>query len=298
MKRVLAIIKFIVNHPLASRNKLFSIKLFFRWQLGQWMLGYPVLYPLVENSALLVEKGMTGATGNIYTGLLEFNDMAFVLHVLRSEDLFGDVGANVGVYTILASKNAGCSVIAAEPIPGTFEKLKRNVFLNGVPEQVQLVRGGIGAEKGELSFTNTLDTVNHVLSDSEQAVEAHAGVRVPVFTLNALCEKKHPAVLKIDVEGFEWQVLQGASELLAGSVLKSIIIELNGSGGRYGYEDEKIHELLGNHGFTPYDYDPFSRSLKPLKTYGKYNTIYIRDLSWANERVGTARKFKILKELV
>lgn len=298
MKSLFAIIKFITNHPLASRNKLFSLKLFFRWQFGQRVLAYPVLYPLIENSVLLVEKGMTGATGNIYTGLLEFNDMAFVLHVLRNEDLFGDIGANVGVYTILASKNAGSSVIAAEPIPGTFDTLKRNIFLNNVPEQVRLIPGGIGAQEGELIFTNTLDTVNHVLSETEQASAAHATVRVPVFTLNALCEQQHPVLLKIDVEGFEWEVLNGASDLLAADGLKGIIIELNGSGARYGYEDGKIHGLLLSHGFAPYEYDPFGRVLRPMETYGKYNTIYIRDLSWATNRIRTARKFKILKDLI
>ena len=73
---------------------------------------------------------MTGATGNIYAGLHEFNDMAFCLHLLRSGDLFVDVGANIGSYTVLASKVAGANSITLEPVPQTFERLKRNVNIN------------------------------------------------------------------------------------------------------------------------------------------------------------------------
>ena len=46
---------------------------------------------------------MTGATGNIYCGLYEFLDMAFLLHFLRNGDLFGDIGSNIGSYTVLAT---------------------------------------------------------------------------------------------------------------------------------------------------------------------------------------------------
>ena len=50
--------------------------------------------------------GMTGATGNVYCGLHEFEDMALVLHALRPRDLFVDVGANVGSYTVLGGQPA------------------------------------------------------------------------------------------------------------------------------------------------------------------------------------------------
>jgi hypothetical protein len=66
-----------------------------RWQIGSRVLGEPVLMPYVESSCLVVERSMTGATGNIYCGLHEFEDMAFVLHCLRVGDTF--VGPTLGV---------------------------------------------------------------------------------------------------------------------------------------------------------------------------------------------------------
>src|SRR5688572_299749 len=100
--RLLLPLKFIWNHPLASRNKALAFWKFSAWQFRQLFMPGSVLVPFVEQSRLLVTKGMKGATGNIYNGLVEFEDMAFILHVLRPGDSFADVGANVGAYTILA----------------------------------------------------------------------------------------------------------------------------------------------------------------------------------------------------
>jgi hypothetical protein len=61
-------------------------------------------------------KGLTGATGNWYCGLDAFEDMAFLLHFMREEDLFVDVGANIGSYTILAGNEVGAETIEIEPI--------------------------------------------------------------------------------------------------------------------------------------------------------------------------------------
>ena len=62
-------------------------------------------------------------TGNIYCGLAEFADMAFVLHVLRAGDLFVDIGANAGAYTLLASSVAGAKTTCFEPVPATYARL-------------------------------------------------------------------------------------------------------------------------------------------------------------------------------
>jgi len=79
---------------------------------------------------------MHGATGNIYVGLHEFEQMAFLLHCLRSEDIFIDVGANVGSYTVLASAAVGAKTIAFEPIESEYNGLMANIELNGIAHLV------------------------------------------------------------------------------------------------------------------------------------------------------------------
>jgi hypothetical protein len=67
--------QFISNHPLASRKRSIAIAQWFKWQIGSRSLKMPVIFPWIGESKLVVEQGMTGATGNIYTGLHEFVDM-------------------------------------------------------------------------------------------------------------------------------------------------------------------------------------------------------------------------------
>lgn len=294
MKSLLYTLKFIWQHPLASRNRPRAIGRFLGWQFRQSLRRRPEKLTFVEDSVLVVEKGMVGATGNIYTGLVEFDDMSFLLHILQPGDTFVDIGANVGAYTILAAKNAGANVISFEPIPSTFEKLQRNVDANRVQEKVDLRRYGVGDKAGTLRFTITMDAVNHVLRDHEVS-NGPETVEVPVGTLDELLKDQQPALIKIDVEGFEWPVLNGAGSILASHSLKALIIELNGSGRIYGYDEDKIHELLLSHGFIPYSYEPFSRQLKVEPGYyGHNNTIYLKDAEWAGLRVKAARKYNIL----
>ena len=117
-----------------------------------------VEFPWIEGSKLIVRNGMAGATGNIYCGLHEFADMAFLLHFLRTGDLFVDVGANIGSYTVLATAVCGAQTIAAEPDPGTSHSLKRNVQANGIEQRVTLVEAALGSARGTARFSIGNDT--------------------------------------------------------------------------------------------------------------------------------------------
>lgn len=234
---------------------------------------------------------MTGATGNIYAGLHEFNDMAFLLHLLREGDHFVDVGANIGSYTILASKVRKAFSISFEPVPSTFYWLKLNIAANEIEGLVDARNIGCSGEPGILRFSKNEDTTNHVLVDGEN-VESIAVYTLPMD--EAL--KRTPIMIKIDAEGFETEVLRGSQGLLKKPGLKAILIELNGSGLRYGFDEKNIHEKLINHGFKPYTYEAFSRSLQELQTYGKHNTIYIRDFEAVQERVTSSEPFPLWGE--
>ncbi|MBX3426175.1 MAG: hypothetical protein KF688_10885 [Pirellulales bacterium] len=132
--------KFIANHPLGRLHRRASISRWARWQLGSRLLKHPVEYPFVNDSRLVVERSMQGATGNIYVGLHEFVEMSFVLHLLRPGDLLLDLGANVGVYTILASAVCGARSLACEPAPTTYQRLVRNIRANAVDSEESLLR--------------------------------------------------------------------------------------------------------------------------------------------------------------
>ncbi|MEO6852237.1 MAG: FkbM family methyltransferase [Mucilaginibacter sp.] len=239
---------------------------------------------------------MTGITGNIYAGLHEFNDMAFLLHFLRSEDTFFDVGANVGSFTLLASGVCKASSIALEPANSTFAILNKNIDLNQLQSKVTIVNAAAGAAKGTVTFTSNQDTTNHVTAECEfNSVDT---ITVQVITIDSLAIDNWPALIKIDVEGYETEVLNGMGNTLDQDVLKAIIIELNGSGGRYGYDEEKIHQQLLAKKFKPYTYDPFTRQINEAGSFGKYNTIYCRDIDFIGNRLRQGTGIPIMGEVI
>ena len=286
-------LKFIYEHPLAGRNKMASTWRFLKWQALSRTIRPRIVYSFVEDSKLIIERGMTGATGNIYVGLHEFEDMMFLLHLLRKDDLFADVGANIGSYSILASSVAGARTVSFEPIPSTFSHLKDNVLVNHLDSKVELHNCGVGNERSELRFTGKLDTVNHVIpgplmNDADSLV-------VQIETIDELMNNRVPLLMKVDVEGFEMSVLQGARQTLNDPGLKALIIELNGSCRRYGIAELDIHRHLIHSGFKAATYSPFKRELKSIDSYNPHgNTIYIRDPSFVRERLQTCRKFRVL----
>lgn len=250
--------------------------------------------PLVDDVVLLIEPGMTGATGNVYVGLVEFADMAFVMHFLRPHDRFLDIGANVGVYTLLAAGGRSADCVAVEPIDTAFRQLTANVRINRLEGRVRAVNVGLSSAPGKLRFTRSLDTVNHVLAPNE-AIEGPA-IEVDVTTVDALASEATPHLIKIDVEGFETEVLAGAHATLASPSLGAIIIELNGSGARYGFDEGALHEKICSYGFTPHAYDPLRRELSVLagKNADGGNTIYVRDANATVERLRSAPSFRVL----
>jgi len=283
-----SIIQFWLGHGLAKRRLLLVFWKFVHWQFISRIKQTHVV-PFATKSKLIVKKGMTGATGNIYCGLHEFEDMGFLLHAMRGEDCFVDVGANIGSYTILASSEIGTETYSFEPIPVTFSHLETNIRENNAV--VHAHNSGVGHENGILTFTEERDTVNHVIPNGGK------GIKVPVIPLDDVQFPNKAIFVKIDVEGFEKFVIDGGVTLFGPSgKAVALIIELNGSGKRYDISDFTIHEKLVQDGYEAHLYDPIDRKLTSISKPGHHNTIYIRreKVQWISERTKSARTYKIL----
>ena len=287
------LLRFIASHPLNRDAPAKAVGRFVRWQLASRLISAPVALPFVDDTRLLVPRGMTGATGNWYSGLHEPDDMAFVLHALRPEDLFVDIGANVGSYTVLAAGAVGASAIGVEPLPATYARLQANVRLNGIEERVETVCAGVSDAPGEIRFTSGLDTMNRVLLPGENL----PSVTVPVTTLDLLCAPRLPAVIKIDVEGHEIPVLAGGTTVLGAPEVQAVLMETNGSGERYGSSDDAIIARMREHGFTPCRYDWKSRTIEAAERGGQ-NTIFIRDIEAVQARCRAAPTRKLVNGTV
>jgi FkbM family methyltransferase len=140
-----------------------------------------------------------------------------------------DVGANVGYFSVVAAQcgGPGTTVVAFEPNPRVYEMLKQTSSLNG--ESIIAENLACGYEPGELPLYLTPQDRNSGLSTLVPEVCPVAGVvKVSVVTLDDYCSanKIRPTVAKIDVEGFELEVLRGAEDLITRGCMRAVIAEV------------------------------------------------------------------------
>lgn len=286
-KDVAHTLRYIFGHPLNRKHPAATLGRVLRWQIGSRLMPGAVAVPFVDDTRLLVKRGMTGATGNVYCGLHEFEDMALVLHALRPGDVFVDAGANVGAYTVLAAGGAGSHVVAAEPVATTFARLLDNIRINNLTSLVEPHQVALGATVGVTEFSLTLDTVNHIVTEAEASTQRQT---IPISTLDTLLGGRSPALMKIDVEGYETPVIAGAQHALHSPNLLGIIMEFNGSGRRYGYDEAALRRTMLEMGFEPFQYEPYTRSLHRANGVDSANTLYVRNIEKLAERVKSAPK--------
>lgn len=130
-----------------------------------------------------------------------------------------DVGAYVGYFTVLAAiANDAGRVIALEPFPATFDRLRRNVRLNALSNVVcRNVAAGASAGSAELHHMSTGMSMAASLDPAHLASLEHVTTSVPVVRLDELLAELGVGrvdLIKIDVEATESEVLEGAREIL------------------------------------------------------------------------------------
>lgn len=127
-----------------------------------------------------------------------------------------DIGAHVGWYTLLGSRLVGSSgrVVAFEPSPRNLRFLERHVDLNDA-ENVTVVEGAVSDVDGQAGFDAGASHSTAALADEEEAT-----MTVRTVTLDRLVSSGRlppPDLVKVDVEGEEEAVLEGAGDVLASS---------------------------------------------------------------------------------
>ena len=172
---------------------------------------------------------------------------SFFHDYLRPGDVVIDVGANIGTVTLDSAFIVGESgkVFAIEAHPRTFNFLTKNIQHNHV-SNVNAYNTAIGATNGIVSFSNKVnsdDTVNSVMTNP-------GGIKIEMCRLYVMPIKEHKiALLKIDVEGYEKFVLEGARRITERT---DVIYFESGDEHylKYGYRCSELFKLLIGWGFT------------------------------------------------
>ena len=296
MNNIIKLLKIILNHPLNANNKFRSILRFLSFNLKKISNKGLIIFPWVGESKLIFDNTEFDTLSqrqikfNYYLGLVEYEDMAFLIHCLKKENVFIDCGANLGMYTILASKVLGSDTIAFEPHPETVTKFFSLLKINNVTHKVKIINKAIGDKIEEVNFSNEKDTLRgKVIKD--KIYDQNNTIKVKMTTLdNEISDIKKEFILKMDLEGFEYSALKGAALTLKNKNLKAIIIENNDK-----YNKNSISELLAIYDFFPIEYFPQKKEIKIYKNNpgNKLNLIFIRNLEKIKSDCLSSQNFKV-----
>jgi FkbM family methyltransferase len=287
--KIISALQAVADHPLNRQNKFKAVWRYGFIQIAARLVPGEICVEFPNKTRLLVSPQMKGAAHYITPRLFEFEEMAFVMHFLRPEEMFADVGANIGAFTILAAGAAGARATAFEASPETSEMLSRNVRLNGLQDRVKVVQAAAGRTTGVVQFSVGLGTENRVDAKREGGNSA----TVKMTTLDQEMGSDPPTLLKVDVEGFEAEVFAGAANILKNSKLQAMIVEHNGAGADYGFDEDRLHREIRGLGFVPCNYQPFERRLFRVGENARGNIIYARNIDAANERLRSAPQFSL-----
>lgn len=172
------------------------------------------------------------------------------INTFEPDDLFVDIGANIGLYSLYAALTRHVNVLAFEPESLNYALLNRNIHLNGLDKQVK-------AYALALSHETAFDTIHlssfdagqscHHFKESPKNPAFHQGCfSLSVDTLIAKGFIPVPEHIKIDVDGCEHLILEGAKTTLKNPKLKSVLVELN----PHLKAHASIIKLMEKHGFT------------------------------------------------
>lgn len=173
----------------------------------------------------------------------------FTRDYLKPGDTLIDAGANIGCITAAGALAVGNSgrVYSVEPHPRTFSHLQKTVALNHFAN-VDCLNVALGSEIGTVSFTDEWrkDDSNRISHDN------WSGIQVPCLPLTKLMNDRgidHVSLLKVDVEGFEMQVLKGAEDML--SKIDCLYVEvLDHLLRMFGSSASEVIAFLRSHGFS------------------------------------------------
>jgi len=209
-----------------------------------------------------------------------------ILEKVNKGDVFVDVGANIGYYSLLAAKK-GARVYAIEPEEKNLAVLEKNVKENNLEENIKLVKAGAGEKKGWAEIRK-----------SESNFGAHklkkGGGKVKIIRLDDLIKEK-VNVMKIDVEGMEAEVVKGAQKLI--KKWKPTIFFEYGINSR----NRKLLDFLSNiYGkiFAIDEYVQFYRlkDIKKLKNF-RGNLMVKKNLGWEWGQIKDIQIKKWIKKL-
>jgi FkbM family methyltransferase len=236
----------------------------------------------------------------LYFNQFEPEERHFIDAFLRPGDIFLDIGANVGLYTLAAAHIVGSKgrVHAFEPCSGTFARLEENVRLNGL-QNVSCHRIALSNEDAEAELTlvtGGFDAWNSL--GKPYMGEIVGSERVRTATLDALAREQRfvgpIAAIKIDVEGWENQVLAGGAKLLAGGDAPVLCVEFTEEAARLANSScAALYHTLESFGYGMFSVGETPEKIVPFALrdpFPNVNLLALKNPDALRARIGSHRR--------
>ena len=256
--------KFVLRHPANDAHRWRSLGSAFIFQFVGRVFQRRRLVSIGSHSQMWADVHYGASAKAAAANPPDWNEMLAWRRLLRPGDIFIDVGANIGTYTLWAA-DLGAQPIAIEPDPAARALLTENLRINGYRAEVLPV--AVGAEQGVMGFTVDLDGANHLLADKPTSSSART---VQVALLDDIIGDRTIAGVKIDVEGAESLVLRGAQRALEERRIACLQLEWNEmSSYVLGDDRQSVVELLHSLGYEFFRPD-IGGDLRPVMHPGDY----------------------------
>lgn len=199
-----------------------------------------------------------GASKAVYANPPDWPEMQAWRLILRPGDVFVDVGSNAGLYSVW-SADCGATPIAIEPDPVNADRSQANLTRNGIALEMHVC--AVAAAPGVMRFTTGRDTVNHLVQSDDEGPARE----VRVSTLDAVIAGRHVRGVKVDVEGAERLVVEGAAQTLADKRADVLQLEWNHlSAPLLGETREPVRKILESVGYVVCRPNPRTFTLQPI----------------------------------
>jgi len=235
----------------------------------------------------------------IYRGGFELEGRDFVNAFLEPGDIFVDVGANMGLYSLIAGHCVGNSgkVFAFEPYSITYKRLCENVSLNNF-ENVSTFKLALSDRNGIFPFqisTEGYDAWNSFAKPIEGRsfdVENVQCMRWDVFASEQDLIGR-VALMKIDVEGWETRVLKGGSNVFSRKDAPVLCVEFADLAARSAESScSELYKALSDYGYQMFVYDRLNRRIipdPPREEYEYANLMASKNPADVHRRIGKSQ---------
>lgn len=268
-------IQYIWSHPNCKKQRFQSIFKFIGWQFYKKLFNRYIDIQLLPEVKIRCYPDSYSASAALYCGLYDYHEMNFLLRYLRNEDSFLDIGANVGVYTLLAaSKIKSGFIYSFEALPKNCVRLEENLKLNKFKQvkphalAISDFSGitNLNLVKGDSMPFITANTTDDI-ANSLHATRSLSIIEVPTDMLNNIFQNHsftNFTLAKMDIEGAEILALKGATSLLDQQRPYVWILEINDTVNNFGHRKQDLVDLLHNYGYLLYRYDAHTNELHEI----------------------------------